>query len=332
MSCFEINKKFLFFTTLFIFAELLCAQRNNEFEIDTLEGIKVVEGKWGSGPGEFGIAWNDEKDFPYGPYIKPVVDTDGNIYINDKQNARIVVYSKYGEHIHSYSIYGNELQIDKKGYLYLYTREGIKVLDKNGEFENLVKIPDNGRLYLFWGIDEEGHLLIKDIDEQIQYVLENDGRVLKKGKKHRTFMLIANREYEIVHDSKNRSMKITIHNNKTTEQEVKINNDLMAKIECYYTIPLKVSLNKNLIVTSRMIEKPYEYIMMYVDIPTKNIKKIYVLRSEKSEKGISVANNPPIFGQDGNLYQSGYSTKKEDPSYGSFWVKKYVLPEEDRPR
>ncbi len=334
MKCFKINRKFLLLMTLFIFTESLYAQRNDELKIDTLIGIKIVEGKWGNGPGEFGIVWEDGKDFPFGPYIKPAVDTNGNIYINDKQNVRIMLYSRSGEYIRSYVIYGNELQIDKEGYLYLHTREGIKVLDKSGEFENLVKLPDDEKSYLFWGIDEEGHLLVKDIDEHIQYVLGNDGGVLKKGEKYRTFTPIANCEYEITHDSKNRNMTITIHTDKTKtpKQEAKIRTGLMAKIEYYYTIPLKVSISGNLIVTARMTEKPYDYIIMYVDITTKKIKKIYVFRSEKSIKGITVTNNPPILGQDGNIYQSGYSAKKDNPSYGGFWVKKYTLPEEDRPR
>jgi len=67
----------------------------------------IIEGKWGTGPGEFGTA----SQFPLGHFenYEPsslAVDSKGNIYILDFVNDRIQKFSKEGKYLASLSIEG----------------------------------------------------------------------------------------------------------------------------------------------------------------------------------------------------------------------------------
>jgi hypothetical protein len=110
----------------------------------------IIEGKWGTGPGEFGYDGFNPEDFSpnsavFGPddLIHPrslSVDSKGNIYILDVANNRIQKFNKNGKHLTDlkvdswsgyeldpekgwwYKVRGINIVIDSKDNLYYYLK------------------------------------------------------------------------------------------------------------------------------------------------------------------------------------------------------------------
>ena len=97
-----------------------------------ISGKIIVRGKWGNGPGEFGL---DTSEPPgAGPSIF-TVSPNGDIYIADVVNKRIVAYDHNGNLLSNYSAdeWINTIDVDGDGYIYYTHDEGLKILDKDGK-------------------------------------------------------------------------------------------------------------------------------------------------------------------------------------------------------
>jgi len=120
----------------------------------------IIEGKWGSGPGEFGL-FKREMSGDHGMPNCIEVDKKGCLYILDPANGRILKFDKDGRFIRTidleatgfpegdkfhklypfyiqqdFSIESSEIKMDNNGYLYISATDRRKILkfSKNGKF------------------------------------------------------------------------------------------------------------------------------------------------------------------------------------------------------
>jgi len=139
----------------------------------------IIEGKWGSGPGEFGTA----QKFPLG-YHEPyrpsslAVDSKGNIYILDIANNRIQKFNSKGKHINDIPV--ESLKGEIKGYC--YTEEGDKIQTCTD-----LTLPKKGTKYnsLVMGqLDIQGINIVIDSKDNLYYYLKRQSnRYTEKIKK-----------------------------------------------------------------------------------------------------------------------------------------------------
>jgi len=88
----------------------------------------IIEGKWGSGPGEFGII-PSEYEAPTGPK-EFQIDLEENIYVLDAVNSRIQKFNSKGKleliiEGEKGKLSGGQLIVDSKENLYLFSWYGI---------------------------------------------------------------------------------------------------------------------------------------------------------------------------------------------------------------
>ena len=342
---FCIKKGILFFVCL-LFLNSLClySQGKDRIEIKVLKGEKVVFGKWGDKLGEFGIQWEDEKDFPYwGPENQPAIDKEGNIYIYDILNKKVSKFSNKGKFLHSFILNEEHLQrlkmmkikIDREENLYI----GNLIFNKSLELVKEINVDFACKRgpFILMGISEGNHLLIKDVHNQIQYIVGRDGGILKRGEPHKIFTPINGKDYSVSSgqrkgpDRKDFILKIydSRSRNKLQESVFLLEDSLISNVKPQRLIPIKVSKSGNIIVVGMRRKGNCDFFIFYIDEERAKIVKAYILPSNPNPY---IDDLPPVFGLDGNIYQSGYSAKEEDPEYGGYWVKRYIIPDEDKPR
>ncbi|MCK4421594.1 hypothetical protein KAW18_09345 [candidate division WOR-3 bacterium] len=327
---------------LLILVSLSVYPENKEkIDVKVLECEKVVFGKWGDNPGEFSIRWED--GLPYdGPEIRPAIDKEGNIYLYDILNKRVSKYSKGGELLLSFKLNKEQLDslrmrgitMDKNENLYV----GNLVFSKQGMFIKSIhtEIPRKEVPFID-GILEKGELLVST--DVYRYAINPEGKVIRKGEEYQRFTPINGKDYTLSsgprkgRDKKDFILKIYDKKKKRSKElSFKVIDSLINKVVPQRLIPIRISIGGYVIVVCQRFTRNTYYIVFYIDENRSQIVKAYVLPSEVSIKGVTFSHNPPVFGLDGNIYQSGYSAKEEDPEYGGYWVKRYIIPDEDKPR
>jgi|GEM_PF-2604269 len=117
-----------------------------------ITGKIIVRGKWGDGEKEFGLDASEPggvgpSDFTVSP--------NGDVYIADDLNHRIVVYDHNGDYFKSYAVDGwvGTIEVDEDGYIY-YTCDRLKIINKDGdviaasEYSGVVHL-DQNKIYLW---------------------------------------------------------------------------------------------------------------------------------------------------------------------------------------
>lgn len=291
-------------------------------KITELEGERIVFGKWGNKHNEFGIRWEDGLPFD-GPAIQPAIDKEGNIYIVDALHREVKKFSIEGKHLLSFpSPPSSTILIDGSGNIYLDAGDGIKVFDKNGKFEEFISLKHllSGKGFLLTRLTEDNNFLIDDLGIHKSQLISKDGKILKEIP-----------YYEVKFDRKEKILKIHAQTRDKSKSivEIHMKDYPIGKLSMTWREFAGKNFQGYLIVITRRLNKPRNYLILYLDEGNAIIKKFYVLPT-KGEP--TTTENPPVFGLDGNLYQSGFSTDLDNPSIGGYWVKRYIIPDEDKPR
>ncbi|MCK4421635.1 hypothetical protein KAW18_12360 [candidate division WOR-3 bacterium] len=314
---------------LFLVSLSIHSQNKDKIDIKVLEGEKVVVGKWGSGLGEFGLKWEDDW-LPIGPYCDPAIDKEGNIYILDQVNVKVHKFSKEGKFLLSFPFSISKFPIggflvDREGNIYI----GDQVYSTEGKLKKRIpKFTDEKNTFLLTAINAEGHLIVENVDRCIQYIISNNGKIIKKGESNRIFTPVNGKNYQVEYDKKSGDLLVTIAEEDKQERQIRVLTEIsiVGKLS-----PNLFNIRKTkggyLTVNARKREKPFGYLVLYIDEKTKEITKVYFLPSENQE---TVEINDPVWGMDGNLYLTAFIAG--DCNECGFWVKRYIIPEEDKPK
>lgn len=125
-----------------------------------ITGKIIVRGKWGNTPGEFGLDISEPPGA--GPSIF-TVSPNGDIYIADCVNSRIVVYSHKGEILKNIKIPSqyhryhcvNSIEVDSNGFIYYTDEEGLHVIGSDDNELTILKglfgrlRIDKGKIYIW---------------------------------------------------------------------------------------------------------------------------------------------------------------------------------------
>jgi len=138
----------------------------------------IIEGKWGTGPGEFGR----QSDFDYD--LKPTslaVDSKGNIYILDFVNNRIQKYSAAGKHIKYILIDGLRGPVNCWAYDELDPATGQKSRSVYSPSENSEMppekpsgIPEDKLIPYIWPPEIQGINIVIDSKDNLYYYLKRN--------------------------------------------------------------------------------------------------------------------------------------------------------------
>jgi hypothetical protein len=186
-------KKMILFAVSLFAAGLLPAQEAStaadQVPIEEYVPKVIIEGKWGTGPGEFGVAWTYASDVNVPqdesgaiPPLYPsslAVNSEGEIYILDSVNNRIQKFTADGTFIKSIPVdayVGEEQPIwygKVKGESGNYVFD--KVLDKNLEGK---EIGIDKWFPFFWPLTVQGINIVIDSKDDLYYYLKRtkDGK------------------------------------------------------------------------------------------------------------------------------------------------------------
>lgn len=304
---------------LIIFMQNFSLSDEHKPEVRVLKGVKVVEGKWGDGPGEFGIKW-DELGLPFGPYPDVAVDKEGNIYVGDDVNHRVQKFSKNGKYLLSlggkkgedswiYGVLG--LVVDEDGSVYVGQGKFIQIFDKNGTYRKLIPLDSVvGECPILWGIDEERNFLI-DGDEGKGHLVAQNGKVIRSHDKD--FMPAGDKDYYCYYDRIGRNNKfVTVKERQKSALAVKT----ATKVGRRRAFPMWLSPEGYFITINYGAGSSYkDEIILYINQQGETVRE-YIIPNAWSS----------ILGLDGNFYDAGYLQEPNNLDYGGFWVKKYTIP------
>lgn len=306
-----------------ICAQTFCSADEHKPEVKVLKGVKVVEGKWGSNPGEFGIKWEDELPFP--PLDVVAVDKEGNIYVPDDVNHRVQKFSKEGKYL--LSLGGKKgksswiggllgLVVDAQGNVYVGQSKYIQVFDRNGGSKKTIPLDSTIQLAILWGIDENGNFLISD--EGKSHLVSSEGKILRSHKKD--FIPVGEKDYYFNYCKKENNIIIIAEKG---EEKNELAVKTATKTGRPRSFPLWLSSEGYIILITYGAGSSYkDYIILYLNTDGTIVQEYIIPYTEKGDGGC------PILGLDGNLYDAGYTHEENNPSYGGFWVKKYIIPPE----
>jgi hypothetical protein len=150
----------------------------------------IIEGKWGRGPGEFGVAWTYAHDVtlpesPSGSMSEPIypgslaVDSKGDIYILDTVNNRIQKFDKEGKYLLSIEVEsyaGNEQPIWYGKVKREDGSEGLDVVDSKDKQGNIIGV--DRWFPFYWPITVQGINIVIDSKDNLYYYLKR----IKDGK------------------------------------------------------------------------------------------------------------------------------------------------------
>lgn len=324
MSIFRINNfRNFVILCMAICAQTFCSADEHKPEVKVLKGVKVIEGKWGDGPGEFGIEWN-ELGLPFGPFPATVVDKEGNIYVGDDVNHRVQKFSKDGKYLLSlggkrgedswiYGILG--LVADGNGNVYVGQSKFIQVFDKNSGFKKIIPLDSTIQLAILWGQDEKGNFLISD--EGKSHLVAQDGEVIRSHDKD--FIPLGEKDYYFYYDKIEGTNKlVTVKGREKSELAVKT----VTNISRRRSFPFWLSPEGYFIIIARGSGSSYkDKIILYINQQGETMRE-YIISYKDGDRGT------PILGLNGNFYRIGYKQEENNPSYGGFWVKRYTIPPE----
>jgi hypothetical protein len=310
------------------FTSILCAEEKTEttrFNITEMKilPIEVLEDKWGTEPGEFGIIIEGEEkpDMPFGP-THFAVDSSGKIYVADKYNSRVQVFDGEGKLIQIVSVEDkqllNRISIDMLGNMYLvnYLDGRIAVFDRKlklletgsmnvmvadtvlgvGGYEFTVDANGNPVIIGKNKIGEEKRIsIIKQDTEDIKYESLNYFKISRLLYEYPQIRRKATNIIEIiVEQTREPSKSVVIKENQRIWSYWRVGIDRKGKF--YYAVETSNSL--------------FVYV---VDFETNDARKISIITNIWHG-----AYRSPVLGLDGNLYYMGSSKEK-------FWIDKYPL-------
>jgi len=132
----------------------------------------IIEGKWGTGPGEFGR----QGDFDYD--LKPgslAVDSKGNIYILDFVNNRIQKYSGEGKHLLDIPIDGLRGPVQCWAVKRYDEKEPDGYIWSVGSTaEKPVGVPDSDLQAYIWPPEIQGVNIVIDAKDSLYYYLKRN--------------------------------------------------------------------------------------------------------------------------------------------------------------
>lgn len=149
----------------------------------------IIAGKWGAGPGEFGVAWTYASDINAPqeesgdiPPIYPAslaVNSKGDIYILDTVNNRIQKFNPNGEYLKSIEVDSYNGKEQPIWYGKIKTSGGIYVLDRvlNKASQGSVVGVDKWFPF-YWPLTAEGINVVVDSKDTLYYYLKR----IKDGK------------------------------------------------------------------------------------------------------------------------------------------------------
>jgi hypothetical protein len=151
----------------------------NNPKIIGLKGEKIIFGKWGNKDTEFGIKWDEEKDFPFtGPAIQPAVDKDGSIYLIDGLQGKIKRFSDKGQLILSFKAKpSSTILVDKEGRIYLEGKGKIRVFSNTGQSKDTINVEDED--FILSGTVEDGNLIISNLSNNEMKAVSVSGKTKK---------------------------------------------------------------------------------------------------------------------------------------------------------
>jgi len=284
--------------------------KTNPPEIIELKGQKIIFGKWGDKPGEFGIDLSEI--IPYtGPETRPAVDKEGNVFIYDRVTNRVSKFSNEGKLLLYFNLTAGQLKnlrmlgivLDKKGDLYI----GNLKFGKNGKFlENIPIGVSKKAIPIIYGFSENSDMIVSTDD--FHCLIDSKGKIVRQGPKNQRFTPIGNKDYTISpgggeNDIRGDLILKSQDINKREEKKVPIslNSGFLSGVKLKTLSPIKLSQNGNLITVARKRSHPLNYMLLHINENSKRVTKAYVLPDEEVS-----TENPPVFGLDGNIYQSGF--------------------------
>jgi len=294
--------------------------KTNQPEIIELKGQKIIFGKWGDKDTEFGIKWDAEKDFPFtGPAIQPAVDKDGNVYMIDGLQEKVKKFSSKGKHILSFKAKpSSTILLDKEGRIYLEGKGKVRVFSNTGQSKDTINVEDKD--FILSGTGEDGNLIISNLSNNKMKTISVSGETEKDFSFYKARY---DREKEII------ELFSIVGNKELKSLEIKVDTKYLGKLSRNWVKYVGKTLNNEYIIIARRLKKPRNYMILYVSPEQKKIIKVYEIPWSSDP---TMNEWPPVFGLDGNVYHSGYSAKKGDPDYGGYWVKKFEIPDEDKPK
>ena len=107
-------------------------------KFDSDGAFQAQWGSFGSGPGQFNLAWGAD------------ADNEGNVYVADWRNDRIQKFTGNGEFLAAFGSSGNDegqfrrptsVAVDEDGFIYVadWGNERVQVLNSKGEFQVLLR-------------------------------------------------------------------------------------------------------------------------------------------------------------------------------------------------
>ena len=177
------------------------AQKLGEAQQDVYEPVVIYQGKWGSGDGEFMVS--ESSEFGVGPWIL-TTDTEGNIYVLDAWNARVLKFTSEGKYLGKIDLERQEgvksmaelresvyigcewdrLAIDKEGNMYIggfqMPNWVVLVYDKNGKYVKDLREELGLKTVVLQGIDQFDNVYVSSDDKPFieDKIKLDDGRIV----------------------------------------------------------------------------------------------------------------------------------------------------------
>ncbi len=135
----------------------------------------IIEGKWGTGPGEFGRQGDFDYDLEPGSLA---VDSKGNIYILDFVNNRIQKYSSEGKHLMDISVDGLKGPVQCWAVRRYDESEKRHIWSVGATAEKPSGVPDSDLQAYIWPPEVQGINIVIDSKDTLYYYLKRN----KEGK------------------------------------------------------------------------------------------------------------------------------------------------------
>lgn len=190
-------KKMILFVVSFLAATQVWAQQSStaapdssivtvsadNVQIEEYVPKVIIQGKWGTGPGEFGVAWtyasniNSPED-PSGeiPPIYPsslAVDSKGNIYVLDTVNNRIQKFNAMGKHLKSIEVESYAGKDQQIFYGKVKNRKGEDILDVvDSKEKSGSTIGTDAWFPFYWPLTAVGINIVIDSKDTLYYYLK----------------------------------------------------------------------------------------------------------------------------------------------------------------
>jgi hypothetical protein len=168
-------KKMILFAVSLFAAGLLPAQEAStaadQVPIEEYVPKVIIEGKWGTGPGEFGR----QGDFDYD--LKPeslAVDSKGNVYILDYVNNRIQKYSSNGKHLNDIPIDGLRGPVQCWAVRRYDESEKRHIWSVGSTAEKPAGVPDRDLQAYIWPPEIQGINIVIDSKDNLYYYLKRN--------------------------------------------------------------------------------------------------------------------------------------------------------------